>query len=186
MTAGSSLFPSWTRDGRLCFRHEGDDYNGFMMASEVLSLPVEPLPPPRPSTARPQPLTWSQLFPETPLPSRKTLVLIWASWNPHSADALAELQKLQAELEKSQRIPAIVTATDIASPPEHIAQLTRELGITLPRIPLAPERFALTDAVNQIPTTLLFLDERLADWRLGAQNLDQLRKWIDQGAYMPR
>ena len=42
--AGSSLFPSWTEDGRLCFRYDGDDYRGFMMASNVLSLPEQPLP----------------------------------------------------------------------------------------------------------------------------------------------
>ena len=31
--AGSSLFPSWTKDGRLCFRYDGDDYRGFIMAT---------------------------------------------------------------------------------------------------------------------------------------------------------
>ena len=40
---GSSLFPSWTKDGRLCFRYDSDDYRGFMMASNVLSLPERPL-----------------------------------------------------------------------------------------------------------------------------------------------
>ena len=28
--AGSALFPSWTKDGRLCFRYDGPDYRGFM------------------------------------------------------------------------------------------------------------------------------------------------------------
>src|SRR6202050_5244574 len=32
---GNSLFPSWTKDNRWCFRYDGDDYRGFMMASNV-------------------------------------------------------------------------------------------------------------------------------------------------------
>ena len=63
---GSALFPSWTKDGRLCFRYDGPDYRGFMMASGVLDVAAEPLP------AAPQPLpaerTWADIFPETPAP----------------------------------------------------------------------------------------------------------------------
>jgi hypothetical protein len=32
--AGSSYFPSWTRDGRLSFRYDGSDYRGFMFARD--------------------------------------------------------------------------------------------------------------------------------------------------------
>ena len=42
--SGSALFPSWTKDGRLCFRYDGPDYRGFMMASNVLDVPAQPLP----------------------------------------------------------------------------------------------------------------------------------------------
>src|SRR4029453_1159442 len=35
---GSALFPSWTRDGPLCFRYDGPDYRGFMIASNVLEI----------------------------------------------------------------------------------------------------------------------------------------------------
>ena len=35
---GSALFPSWTQDGRLCFRYDGPDYRGFMMANGVLDV----------------------------------------------------------------------------------------------------------------------------------------------------
>ena len=41
---GSALFPSWTQDGRLCFRYDGPDYRGFMIASSVLDAPVASLP----------------------------------------------------------------------------------------------------------------------------------------------
>ena len=34
--AGSSYFPSWTKDGRLSFRYDGEDYRGFMMIENVL------------------------------------------------------------------------------------------------------------------------------------------------------
>ena len=40
---GSALFPSWTEDGRLCFRYDGPDYRGFMMASRVLDVAPVPL-----------------------------------------------------------------------------------------------------------------------------------------------
>jgi hypothetical protein len=89
---GSSLFPSWTKDGRLCFRYDGDDYRGFMMADDVLANPERPLPSPGPRikpSAR-----WSELFPETPRPAhRVNLVMIWSSWSAHSPDALSDLQR---------------------------------------------------------------------------------------------
>ncbi len=88
---GSSLFPSWTADGRLYFRYDGDDYRGFMMASNVLSLPEQPLPS---GGARvPATLRWEELFPETPPPAAETtLVMIWAAWSAHSPYALEHLQ----------------------------------------------------------------------------------------------
>src|SRR3970282_1615179 len=60
---GSALFPSWTRDGRLSFRYDGDDYRGFMIADNVLAGVAQPLPP---SGDRiPPMLRWSDVFPET-------------------------------------------------------------------------------------------------------------------------
>lgn len=44
-------------------------------------------------------------------------------------------------------------------------------------------RFVLTEAVNQIPTTLLFEGDRLVDRRLGPQNLQQLREWVQKDGY---
>lgn len=61
--AGSAIFPSWTQDGRLCFRYEGADYNGFMMASNVLSLPAKPLASATDATRAPERITWQDLFP---------------------------------------------------------------------------------------------------------------------------
>ena len=58
--AGSALFPSWTQDGRLCFRYDGPDFRGFMMATGVLEVPAEPLPVP---AALPRTRTWHDIFP---------------------------------------------------------------------------------------------------------------------------
>src|SRR4029450_6626572 len=59
---GSALFPSWTSDGRMNFRYDGDDYRGFITATNVLSLPERPLS----ASARPQVATtnapWTDLF----------------------------------------------------------------------------------------------------------------------------
>src|SRR5204862_1045346 len=84
--AGSALFPSWTRDGRLCFRYDGADYRGFMMAAGVLDVPAAPL---RATTdSLPARRVWEDIFPETPAPRTDlTLVLIWAPWSAHSRQA---------------------------------------------------------------------------------------------------
>src|SRR4029079_8095261 len=88
----SRLFSSWTKDGRLSFRYDGDDYKGFMMAEDFLSVPAEPLP--NGGAKVPARLTWSELFPETPQPAhRVNLALIWATWSAHSPYALTDLQQ---------------------------------------------------------------------------------------------
>ena len=61
-------------------------------------------------------------------------------------------------------------------------RLRRAGDITLSEIPLAPGRFLLTDAPNQIPTTLLFRDGVLVDQRLGAQTTAALHAWTRQAS----
>jgi len=48
------------------------------------------------------------------------------------------------------------------------------------RIALAPKGLALTEARNQMPTTLLFKNGVLVDRRLGAQTAEQLKEWIER------
>jgi hypothetical protein len=170
---GSSLFPSWTKDGRLSFRYDGDDYRGFMMASNVLSVPEHPLPtvPARMPEAR----RWTDVFPETPQPaSRIAMVMVWATWSAHSPYALAELARAKTLLDASRADARVLTALEISSQRSDADALLASGGITLPEIPLAPNRLTLTEAVNQIPTTLIFRDGVLVDRRLGAQSADQL------------
>jgi hypothetical protein len=173
--AGSSYFPSWTEDGRLNFRYDGDDYRGFITASNVLSVPERPLPA-RPAEVPAQP-KWEDLFPETPRPdTRMALVLIWSTWSAHSPDALTDLQRFAAGRDDV----GVFTALETGSLRPDVDRLLSRHRIALPEIPLAPMRFLKTEAVNQIPTTLLFRDGVQIDRRLGAQTDDALVEWISR------
>lgn len=174
---GSSYFPSWTRDGRLSFRYDGDDYKGFMFASDVLTAPAIPLPP----TSQKIPITreWSDLFPETPRPTNEySIVLVYGTWSAHSPIALADLQKTGQYIEDAGLDVGVMTATDPGSREGDIAKLLTSHEIKLRRIPLAPARAYLTEITNQSPATLLFRDGHLIDRRLGAQTYDELRAWL--------
>ncbi|MEI7933017.1 MAG: hypothetical protein WCI21_08190, partial [Alphaproteobacteria bacterium] len=176
---GSSLFPSWTRDGRLSFRYDGPDYRGFMMASNVLSAPERPL------SATPRKLsmnrTWKDIFPETRQPSEKlTLVTIWGTWSAHSPMVLRDLQRAAADFRARGVDVSVLTAAEPASYRSDLDRIRRQNGITLAEIPLTPAHFARTEAVNQSPSTLIFRDGRLIDRRLGPQSYDDLRAWVGE------
>ena len=179
--SGSSYFPSWTKDGRLSFRYDGEEYRGFMMASDVLSARAEPLP------AQPQQVparrSWSDLFPETARPaSRTSLVMIWSTWSAHSPEALIELQRARSVFARRGVDIDVMTATEPGSLEPDIARLIGNHRIELPRIPLDPRRLGLTEAKNQIPTTLLFRDGVLIDRKLGAQTSEELERWVSAPA----
>jgi hypothetical protein len=170
---GSSLFPSWTKDGRLCFRYDGADYRGFMMADRVLAAAERPLQPT--ASGVPANPRWPELFPETPQPPQRiALVMIWAPWSAHSPQALLDL----ADAAQQNANVAVATALEIGSVRTDADQIRRVNGITLREIPLAPSRFLRTEAVNQIPTSLLFRDGTMIDRRLGAQSPGDLTAWI--------
>lgn len=176
--AGSSLFPSWTDDGRLCFRYDGPDYRGFIIASGVLNAPARPLP--GSLVHLPERRGWSDVFPETARPDhRLNLVMVWSTWSAHSPTALSDLQRAREHFNRHARDVGVLTATDPGSREDDVARLLRTHSIQLPRIPLAPRKLLLTEAHNQIPATLLFRDGQLIDRRLGAQSFDQLLEWIE-------
>jgi hypothetical protein len=181
---GSSYYPSWTKDGRLSFRYDGDDFKGFMFASDVLTAPAIPLPP----TSQKLPVTreWSDLFPETPRPSNEySVVLVYGTWSAHTPIALADLQKTERYIEETGLDVGVMTATDPGSRERDIATLLTSHEITLRRIPLAPARAYLTEITNQSPATLLFRGGRLIDRRLGAQSFDELRSWLGAAGVTP-
>jgi len=176
---GSSFFPSWTKDGRLCFRYDGEDYRGFMMADDVLSAPERPLP--SSDEHIPARRVWADVFPETALPPHHlNLVTVWSTWSAHSPDALQDLQRARRYFEEHALDVGVMTATDPGSRRADVADLVRRYEIVLPEIPLAPRRLPLTEGHNQIPSTLLFRDGMLVDRRLGAQTYDDLRVWIQK------
>lgn len=175
--AGSSFFPSWTDDGRLCFRYDGDDYRGFVVARNVLSEPPEPLPPLPSEAAAP---SWLDVFPDVPQPeNRFSLVLIWATWSAHSPRALEDLTRARAEMRGSNGDVSIFTATDPGTRSDDALRLATAYGPTLSRIRLRPDRLLLTEGQNQMPVTLLFEHGKLISRRLGAQTSAQLVAWIE-------
>ena len=181
---GSSYFPSWTSDGRLLFRYDGEDYRGFMIASDVLSAPARPLPatPSQRAAAR----TWQELFPETPQPAQRlALVLVWGPWSAHAPAALTDMQRARDHLAGGPIDVAIAIAPEPGSMERDVARMIAAHRIDLPRLPLPQDRLLLAEAHAQNPTTLLFRDGQLVDRRLGAQPRDELVRWLRQYADEP-
>jgi hypothetical protein len=180
--SGSALFPSWTKDGRLCFRYDGDDYRGFMFASNVLSLPARALPSPKPqSKAGDAQVTWSDLFAVAPPPHRTNVVMIWSDWSPHAPAALIDLQRIANELQATGADVGVMTVVPSSTRRADADRILRANNVRLPEILLRPERLHLTGALNQIPTELLFRDGILVDERLGPQSYADLRAWLGLG-----
>ena len=175
---GSSLFPSWTKDGRLCFRYDGDDYRGFIMATGVLALPESPLPAVA-GTELPATRRWADIFPSSPAPAHAlTLVMIWGTWSAHSPTALADLQRARDDFARDRVDVGIATALEPGTWRSDADRILSAESIHLPELPLAPENFADTEARNQIPTQLLFMGDRLIDRKLGPMSYEDVRAWI--------
>jgi hypothetical protein len=174
---GSSFFPSWTRDGRLCFRYDGDDYHGFMIADHVLRAPERPLPA---VNSRPVGLErWEDIFPETPWPEHRiNVVMVWATWSAHSPDALADLQSAEMYFRRRGDDVASFTALDGASVRGDANAMRRASGVDVAEIQLSSQGLRKTAAVNQIPTTILFKDGVAIQTHLGAQSFEELRSWV--------
>jgi hypothetical protein len=173
---GSALFPSWTKDGRLCFRYDGPDYRGFLMASNVLDTPEAPLP--TATEALPDERRWEDIFPETPPVKGLRLVMIWAPWSAHSLEAFTNLQEARDHfVSRGMQVDA-VAAADPGSRESDIASQLEDFRVTIPRIPLSQRHLAMTEARNQMPTMLLFRDGALIDRKLGAQSFETLRDWV--------
>ena len=174
---GSSLFPSWLRDGRLFFNYDGDDYRGFMIASDFMHIAAEPLPTPvRPARSR---VAWDDVFPlTTALADGLDLVMVWSTWSAHSPEALKWLQRVRDDLADHSMDVDVMLATEPATRRGDAITMLKRYGITLRQIPLDAHGFMRSDAMNQSPTTLLFRDGLLVDTRLGAQTFSELREWV--------
>jgi hypothetical protein len=175
---GSSFFPSWTRDGRLCFRYDGDDYSGFMMVSQVLSAPEVPLAAVSPpQTPRPG---WFELFPSAkPARHKTTVVTVWAPWSAHSSEALLAAAAIETYSRKKGWDVGSYIALEPSSRASDAERLLTESNIRLPNVVLDPHAMARSEAVNQIPFMMLFRDGTLVDRQLGAQSSSRLISWIE-------
>ena len=174
---GSSLFPSWLRDGRLFFNYDSDDFRGFVIASDFMNVPTRPLRADRDRV--PSALAWNDLFPETPMPARHlNLVMVWSTWSAHSPEALMWLQQARDYFDGQGKDVGVMTAIEPATRSADAMAMLRRYDVTLPEIRLDPQRFVRTEAKNQIPTTLLFRGGRVVDTRLGAQTFVELRDWV--------
>jgi WD40 repeat protein len=178
---GSSLFPSWTADGRICFRYDGDEYRGFVVLDSVLSAPERPLPS---SNARQLTgTTWSELFPDVPRPKhRLNVVVIWATWSAHAPLALRSLAEADGYFRRRAADVGVAAAVEISTLPADAQRLLADYDIALPQIHVPPRRLSATGALNQIPTTLLFRDSVLIDRRLGAVAAPDLTRWVANAA----
>jgi hypothetical protein len=177
---GSALFPSWTKDGRLCFRYDGPDYRGFLMASNVLDTPEAPLP--TVTEALPDERRWEDIFPETPPAKGLQLVMIWAPWSAHSLEAFTNLQETRDHFAARGMQVDAVAAADPGSRESDITGQLEDFRVTIPRIPLTQRHLAMTEARNQMPTLMLFRDGTLIDRKLGAQSVETLRDWVTNAA----
>ena len=72
-----------------------------------------------------------------------------------------------------------MAAADPGSPESDITRQLSDFQVTLPRIPLSQKGLSMTEARNQMPTTLLFRDGALVGQRLGAQSVEGLRDMVD-------
>ena len=74
---------------------------------------------------------------------------------------------------------SIAAAADPGSSESEIVRQWAAFQTTVPRVALSGKGLALTEARNQMPTTLLFRDGVLVGTKLGAQTFEQLRGWIE-------
>lgn len=173
---GSSLFPSWTRDGRLCFRYDGPDYRGFLIASGVLTEPARPLT--SPTFQREAAISWNDVIPEMPAPSeRNVVVLAWGPWSAHTPQILAAIRTV-AESQRRSTNTLFVIATDPSSDTSDVARAVRPYASSTRVLRIAPERLPLTQLSNQNPAWMWFHDGRLIDRRLGPLSVGELETWL--------
>ena len=173
---GSSFYPSWTDDGRLCFRYDSDDFKGFVIA-DGFGQPGEPLPT---VTARePAAVRWERVFPQQPRPrSALTVAMVWATWGAHCQSALADLAEASGRLRAAHIDVAPVVVNEPFSNSTEVNRVIQRLPGTTPHFMVSPERLWLTRADNQIPALMLFNGDTLVARRLGAQSVEDLVRWI--------
>ena len=181
---GSAYYPSWTRDGRLSFRYDSDTYRGFMLATDFLQNPAEPLPTrheiPKGQAAL-QTLHGAAAIP----PHRVVLVNFWAGWCVHCRAELPVLDRLRRELRARHLDAEIVGACEPSSFKSDRERVMLNNNLSLPQVDIEAQdinRFG----IQVFPTNLLFVDGKLVERRYGAQTYEQFVQWLVQaGVALP-
>jgi hypothetical protein len=171
--SGSSLFPSWTDDNALVFRYEGPEFTGFIRADNVLAAETSAAAAPT-LLGNPEDIQnkWRGVVPNTGL----SVVLVWASWSGHSAEALAAFAnaKLDCELAACARLAAY-------DPSSNLGDVARVFSNVRPALSLveAPwDAIQASGGLNQSPTYLFFVDGCLIRRALGTMSSSELSLWI--------
>ena len=176
---GSSFYPSWTADGRLCFRYDAIDFRGFVMASDFMTRPADPLPADAGVTADVGSVRWSDLFMNREVQIEEWgLVLVWAPWCTHCGQAFRELREAAETWRAAGGSVSLFAAAEPNSRPEDVATMTRLEGIVAPALRMKREGVSASGAANQLPTVLLFAGEHLVGRKLGTQRRDEVIRWL--------
>src|SRR5262245_55953248 len=147
-----------------------------MIATNVLDTPAASLPVVPESL--PERRAWSDIFPETRSAPGMRLVMIWAPWSAHSLEAFTNLQEAREDFTARGVQVDVMAAADPGSRESDITSQLEDFHVTIPRIQLSPRHLAMTEARNQMPSTLLFRGGVLIDRKLGAQSSETLRDWV--------
>ncbi|MDP2319792.1 MAG: hypothetical protein Q8O42_10695 [Acidobacteriota bacterium] len=170
--SGSSLFPSWTDDNALVFRYEGPDYKGFMRADDVLASPSSTAAAPTylgdHAEIRRQ---WRGLVPD----SGRVVVLLWAAWSAHTAEALAGFDAANLDCQPGRCLRVI--AHDPSSDRQSVAAISA-VSRLFPSIEAPWAAVRAAGGLNQSPTYLLFADGCLVRRALGAMSAEELSRWV--------
>ncbi len=176
---GSSYYPSWTRDGRLSFRYDSEDYRGFMMATEFLKNPSSPLPDPPPVPAAKKVQLDPLFHGVTPPSKRVVLVNFWAGWCVHCRQELPTLERVRQYIRQKGLDAEIVGACEPSSFKSDRDKVIRDRNLTLPQVDIQPKDLA-DFGVQMFPTNEMFVDGKLVERRYGAQTYDQFIEWFEK------
>ena len=104
--------------------------------------------------------------------------MIWAPWSAHSQEAFTNLDRARDYFAGADVVDRRRRRPGECGERDHAAMV----GVSddaCRAFRCRPKGLALTEARNQMPTTLLFRDGLLVDKKLGAQSFEQLRAWIE-------
>ena len=177
--SGSAYYPSWTASGALSFRYESGDWNGFVLASNLDSLPQRTIQyAMKPEADRV--VNWHEVFETTDGTDGAgwRVVVIWAPWNPHSADAIRAVADLERSSSPKRR--GRIGLYESAVPGPHVDEMRRRIGAKLPTISVRSAAWAATWAHAQIPVVLVFHEGRLVTHLLGAPSAAELAAAISE------